>query len=256
MVFYFTATGNSLYIAKQLTETPISIPQELKRDTLRYEDESIGIVCPVYTGELPQIVRRFLEKASFQTEYFYLILTYGHDYTVSAQWAADFCAQHGIRVAYAQPVLMVDNFLPGFDMEAEQKLDKQIPQQVEQIRADLAARATGVKAPTPEGKALYDMVAGRRAEMPPSSPAMMLDIHSKLCNGCGVCTKVCPLGSLKVVQGKATRASDACEGCLACAHNCPQKAVGMRFPERNPDARYRYPEITLPEIVRANCQIS
>lgn len=27
MTFYFTATGNSLYVAKQLDESPISIPQ-------------------------------------------------------------------------------------------------------------------------------------------------------------------------------------------------------------------------------------
>jgi len=255
MVFYFTASGNSLYVAKQFSDAPISIPQELKKDKLSYEAETIGIVCPVYTGELPQIVRRFIEKASFKTDYFYMILTYGHDYTVSAEWAAKFCAQNGILVAYAQPILMVDNFLPGFDMEAELKIDKQIPQQLEQLKADVAARVTGVKAPTPEGKALYDMVAGGRKNMPPMSPSMMLDIKTDVCNGCGVCTKVCPLGSLKIEGGKATRASDACEGCFACVHNCPQKAVGMRFPERNPNARYRYPEISPAEIVTANCQI-
>lgn len=27
MILYFTATGNSLYVAKQLDESPISIPQ-------------------------------------------------------------------------------------------------------------------------------------------------------------------------------------------------------------------------------------
>lgn len=31
MVFYFTATGNSLYVAKQLERDPVSIPQIIKK---------------------------------------------------------------------------------------------------------------------------------------------------------------------------------------------------------------------------------
>ncbi len=50
MIFYFTATGNSLYVAKELSqalgeEKPLSIPQELKRaktngEQLIYTDDS------------------------------------------------------------------------------------------------------------------------------------------------------------------------------------------------------------------------
>ena len=32
MLFYFTGTGNSLYVARQIEETPISIPQVLHQD--------------------------------------------------------------------------------------------------------------------------------------------------------------------------------------------------------------------------------
>lgn len=44
-----------------------------------------------------------------------------------------------------------------------------------------------------------------------------------------------------------------CAYCLACANNCPQKAIKLRR-EANPNARYRHPKITLQEIVRANQQ--
>lgn len=33
MVFYFTGTGNSLYVAKQLEGSPISIPQVMRQET-------------------------------------------------------------------------------------------------------------------------------------------------------------------------------------------------------------------------------
>ena len=44
MLFYFTATGNSLYVAKQLENDPISIPQELRKANRHYISDSIGIV--------------------------------------------------------------------------------------------------------------------------------------------------------------------------------------------------------------------
>ena len=34
LVFYFTATGNSLFVARQFSDSPISIPQELKKKDL------------------------------------------------------------------------------------------------------------------------------------------------------------------------------------------------------------------------------
>lgn len=52
MIFYFTATGNSLYVAKKLSENPISIPQVKQGSS--FEDDVIGIVSPVYCGEIPK----------------------------------------------------------------------------------------------------------------------------------------------------------------------------------------------------------
>ena len=53
MVFYFTATGNSLYVAKQLDEERLSIPQEMNRENRHYKAERIGIVCPLFEFEIP-----------------------------------------------------------------------------------------------------------------------------------------------------------------------------------------------------------
>lgn len=77
MVFYFTATGNSLYVAKCIDEYPVSIPQAIKNSSI-YSDNQIGIVCPVYCGEIPNTVKEFLKESKFDTKYMYLILTYGN----------------------------------------------------------------------------------------------------------------------------------------------------------------------------------
>ena len=52
MILYFTATGNSLYVARQLDSNLLSIPQEMARTDRHYKDEKIGIVCPLFEFEI------------------------------------------------------------------------------------------------------------------------------------------------------------------------------------------------------------
>lgn len=70
MVFYFTGTGNSLYVAKCIEESPLSIPQVTHGDNLNFSAQSIGIVSPVYGHEMPGMAKEFLKKARFSTDYF------------------------------------------------------------------------------------------------------------------------------------------------------------------------------------------
>ena len=54
MVFYFTATGNSLYAARQLDANVMSIPQVMRRSCLRrFADEAIGVVYPIFGHRRP-----------------------------------------------------------------------------------------------------------------------------------------------------------------------------------------------------------
>ncbi len=47
MLFYFTATGNSLYVAKNIDEEVFSIPQELKKkkETINLTKLVLLVLC-------------------------------------------------------------------------------------------------------------------------------------------------------------------------------------------------------------------
>ena len=94
MVFYFTATGNCLYAARHFSDAPVSIPQVMRGTQRQFSDDTIGIVCPVYAGEPPKMVKQFLRESSFQTNYFYFILA-----------CAQNCPQKaiGLRIADKNP---------------------------------------------------------------------------------------------------------------------------------------------------------
>ena len=98
MIFYFTGTGNSLYAAKHFDKELYSIPQELKKDSRKYKADSIGIVCPLYEFDLPVIVKDFILNSQFETDYFYIVMTYGMHHGGCAARNAAFFEQAGRRV--------------------------------------------------------------------------------------------------------------------------------------------------------------
>lgn len=155
MVFYFTATGNSLYVAKQLDAAPMSIPQAIHGKDTAFRDGSIGVVCPIFGHEAPPMVKEFLKKCTFDTDYFYMVLTYGNRHGDAAELAQALCAQCGIRPAYINTVLMVDNFLPAFDMAEQVKLDKKVEAQIEAVKADIAARRRYIQPTTEADRAAH-----------------------------------------------------------------------------------------------------
>lgn len=188
MIFYFTATGNSLYIAKQLSENPISIPQVRKGSS--FKNDVIGIVCPVYCGELPKTVFEFIKSSKFETDYLFLILTYGMNESDSAEFTFKQCEKQGVRFDYIANIKMVDNYLPAFDMAQEKQIDKKIPEQLSRIISDIQNRKKGYPAATDAGKKLHKQVAVMNKVFPSANNGGSLRITDK-CNGCGAFRPFC-----------------------------------------------------------------
>ena len=60
---YFTASGNSLYVARRIGGNLLSIPKLMRQEKIEIEDDAVGIVCPVYVAELPMMVMDFMRTA-------------------------------------------------------------------------------------------------------------------------------------------------------------------------------------------------
>lgn len=73
MVLYFSATGNCKYVATRLIQATgqemCSVADCLRNGQYDFSDETIGIISPTYDWGLPSIVKDFLGKASFRTDY-------------------------------------------------------------------------------------------------------------------------------------------------------------------------------------------
>ena len=255
MIFYFTGTGNSLYVAKQLEQHPISIAQAIHEKELSFEDETIGIVAPIYGHEMPGIVKDFIKRSSLKTDYLYLVLTYGNRHGGAAELACDFCKEYGILPSYINIILMVDNWLPGFDMDQQQLIDKKVDENISLIYEAIKNRENMIPDVTVADRAAHEQFLERMKKLPEDAWQHLYHVTGA-CIGCGLCKNVCPADCITVVEGKAIHSPGKCQTCMACIHACPTKAIQLNIPEKNPNARYRNEHIKLNEIIEANNQHS
>lgn len=251
IVFYFTATGNSLFIAKQLSDSPLSIPQELKKTDLTYEADEIGFVFPDYAAAVPVIVREFVEKARFKASYIFSVITFGNASVNVAEWWNDWAKAKGLHNNYINTILMVDNYLPVFDMNEQIKIDKKTDENMAGIIGDISGHKDFI-APSEMGRFTKEMLQGMQDMHFSQKSEQLIKLDADKCIQCTTCTEVCPRGNFSLAAG-GLQISGKCEFCLACVQNCPQHALSLER-ERNKEARYRHPDISLNEIKRANRQ--
>ena len=251
MIFYFTGTGNSLYVAKKLDENCISIPQVIKQEQLEFMADSIGIICPVYGHEMPGMVKEFIRRATFRTDYMFIVLTYGAHHGGAAEIADSFLQSVGKKADYITSIEMVDNFLPAFDMNEQMAKDKQVEDHLSQIRADVEGKKRCIQKAGLAEMAVHKMYLQMVKNAPETIWAAFYVFYDWV--GCVIYTRVCPAGCIHLENQYAVHDSEECQACYACVHACPKMAIQFTLsrPEKNPTARYRNEHVTLCELIKA-----
>lgn len=183
----------------------------------------------------------------------YMILTYGNRHGGATELTRQMMEDLGIHLSYINIVLMADNFLPGFDMNEQRALDKNVDGQIKRIIQDIASGKEYAAPVTDADRAVHREYLDRIAGMPDNVFSRAYRITDE-CIGCGICTKVCPKKCLHMEGQKSVWNPEGCMMCMACIHACPMMAIQMRMPEKNPKARYRNENISICEIVDANSQ--
>lgn len=267
IILYFTGTGNCLYVASELADENtelLSIPQLMKQKEFVFEADEIGLVYPIYGHMPPYMVRQFLKQARLKAAYTFAILTYGARKCNSPEILDDITRKAGWSFGFIATLIMVDNWLPNFDMNEQIKIDKHIPENLARIKKDIAERRRWHE-PVSELERQQHAEFMARSGLDPEVGFMKkreksFTIEQDRCIGCGICTDVCPRGNYQLTA-QGVKTAGGCEFCFACIHNCPQKAIKfnkdsgdplLKNGEKNPEARYRNEHVSLADIKRAN----
>ncbi|WP_026882169.1 EFR1 family ferrodoxin [Clostridium akagii] len=244
-ILYFTSTGNSLYVSKKIGGEYYSIPKLLKENSLDFEDEKIGIVFPIYNGGVPKIVEEFLNKVNIKSKYIFGVATYGAFSGSASAHLLEIGSRNGFKFSYIKEILMVDNYLPGFDMnkQIQGQAKKKIEENLMIIIKDIEAGNKYIK----KGSNIMEFIRKQLEKHYNTNFEKNFSVGNN-CNGCKVCEKVCPVDNIKVEHKPVFK--NNCQHCLACIQNCPQKAIIIK--KEKSEARFINENIKLKEIIDSN----
>jgi ferredoxin len=257
MIFYFSGTGNSLWVAKELckafNEPLVSIAEVMKggNHEIIYSlqpAEKVFIIYPVHSWGPAVLVSRFISRLKLK-EYagqaVYSVCTCGDECGYTENKIKRWLGRKGITLSGSYSLQMPNNYilLPGFDVDS-QEVEKR---KVREASGRLAAIVHAVREAT--GEKLYQTGSlpflKSRIVYPLFVRYALRQIFfyaTEACIYCGICVKSCPTGTITMEKGKSPKwKKDTCVQCLACIHHCPERAIEYGNISKK-KGRYHHPE--------------
>lgn len=255
IIYYFTGTGNSLYIAhqlgKQLGNCQIkSMSNEPPTPPVGGPEENIGFVFPVYYWGMPRIVKQFVEKLDIHKgTYIFAIVNYKGLKLDTLGLLNDVLQQKGSELAYGYGIKMPGNAITHYGPPSPEKTHKIIENA--NFKIDEVVKAIAKK----EVRSIRRL--GTRISKWGNS-SMYKNIEkfdekfttTEKCTGCGICSEICPVQNIKL-DGQKPGWQHHCERCMACIQWCPKEAIqyGQKTVKRR---RYHSPHVKAKDIVEGN----
>ena len=275
-IYYFSGTGNSLYAAREMQKRLpgsklTSIVRELRRDIIKTDADTVGLVFPNFCLTLPIPVKEFLQKADFSSaRYLFAVCTRGGSPSTALTDMDRILKKKGKRLHAAVHVNMPWNHplgkenLPGeATTERIEALMKGMRRKLDILAEKVLVGAEYRPADTDALIRLPLFIRGLNRLMPKKANDRM---HVRLyqerlsfyrdekCSGCGVCENVCLAGKIHLVDsGPVWQEQAPCLACYACVNYCPSQSIQIRdaFPIRSYSAhngRYHHPGVTAADI--------
>lgn len=253
MIFYFSATGNSQYVAQRIAAATDDRLVSL-RDTVhkRYyhfdisDEKRLGFVVPTYYYGLPSILSFFLEKlqlTGYSDQYVYVVLTCETTTGDAAGQLSRLLKKKGIHLSAQFAVPMVGNYIPMGKLASGEEVEKKLDAAEEYIdEARRAIRSCGCGdynrcqgvTPALTTAAAYQLYLRGR-----STKSFVVTGD---CIGCGLCQSFCPCGAIKLEEGTPTWTKPQCVHCMGCINRCPQRAIRWKKPDEE-RGRYYNPRV-------------
>lgn len=233
MILYFSATGNSEYIAKNIAhlnnDEVINMGKYLKSNkTMNLSsDKPYVVVAPVYISTMPTIILDLLKNSNFEgNKNIYFIMTCaGSGISASSAFIKPLIDKKGLVYRGIEHISMPQNYLMFFKVDSKEENDAKLNNAISNI-SDIAKKIENNQ----------DFNMSKVGIMHKMSIKPVIWLFDKFfikpkefyamdeCTGCSLCEKICPLNNIKMVDGKP-KWENTCVHCTACINRCPKQAI-------------------------------
>jgi ferredoxin/flavodoxin len=277
-IYYFSGTGNSLHVAKELQKRIpgsdlIPVVGLLGQDVIETQAETVGFVFPIHLTTLPIPMREFVKKLDPRSaEYIFAVAT-----RIGTLCLADIALENMLKekgkhldayfilnMATNSPTGLVPgpgdkNWVNKVSAEKVRTLDVKVRDRLDVIQSIIVNREPNPEDDAPRrGPVLRRLGSAFLAFGARSAGGTEIPYYADpTCTGCGTCEKVCPSGKIKLVDGKPAWQRDVqCYFCYACFNYCPTQSILVGEKYTRKDGRYSHPGITADDIAGQKAGIS
>ena len=273
-IYYFSGTGNSFYIAKELQKripdsVLIPIASLLHEKNIRTKGEIVGFVFPVHALTIPIAVKKFMNKLNMESaEYVF---------SVATRLGMRFNGFNKVDKILKKKNKSLDSYfvlnMCNNDVKGENyscptnedilKMESGIQEQLRKIQEYILSRMVYREV---DEDYLEDLPYSKPVNIMMEKLVIgLLDFSEHIggvnyfytdlkCNGCGVCEKVCLSSKVKMLDKKPDWQKDVlCYMCYACINYCPKQSVQIKsipglksYTEKND--RYSHPYASIQDI--------
>jgi len=275
-IYYFSGTGNSLHVARELQKRLpeadlVPIVRVLREVSPKTTANTVGFVFPNFCLTSPIPLHDFLEKVDVASaRYVFALCTRGGTPSDAFDYINALLKRQGRRLDAQLNISMPWNHplgkenLPALATEERMAfLEAEMQRKLDTFSQHILAHEAYLAEDTDADYVIPQWAKAMSLWIPKS---LNYELHrymyqdmvrfysNEKCTGCGICEKVCLSQKIQIVNQKSVwQETVKCYGCMACINYCPQHAIQIRsrFPVHSSTpltARYHHPAITYKDI--------
>lgn len=236
-IYYYTATGNSLVIARKIAERVGDcelIPITAQSAVREAEPAArIGFVFPIFAWGPPRTVEEFITKVALaDAAYVFAIASCGGTAANTLPRIRSVLRKKGAEL-HAGFIVRSAGYLKKGDGKASsmittvRNLSGPLFGTEEERLPEIITAINECRAAKPEKNAFWGAALGSFFHDQAKKQFAVMDktyTVAESCTGCGTCSRICPRMNIRIEGSTPTWRHD-CDFCFACATWCPSKAI-------------------------------
>lgn len=253
IIYYFTGTGNSLYIAREtacyLGDCEIvPMAKLINEECIECNYDKVGIIFPIYYGGLPKFVLEFMNKLKVKEDtYVFAISTKGGTEGVPMKQIDSILKKQNNKLSFSHYVTMPDNYIKIYKVKDDEYIKNLIEKEKRILLRELNLVKDNKIKPIKKGLYYYTISPLYKSFIRSVNFKDQKLVIDGNCTRCGLCQKICPVDNIYLVNGFPSW-KHQCQQCMACIQACPKRSINIGKKTVN-RKRYINPYVHVNDII-------